>query len=500
MKKPVLLMILDGFGLREDAPDNAVSKAKTPNYDKLLATRPHAQLRCSGLDVGLPDGQMGNSEVGHTNMGAGRIVYQDLTRISKAIDDGDFFENGPLCAAVDNCLENGKALHLMGLLSDGGVHSHMKHWQAMLELCRRKGLDRVYVHAFLDGRDVPPTSGAGFIAQIEAAMKEKGVGAVSDVCGRYYGMDREKHYERNLLAYKAIVDRQAEQFDTADEAVAASYEKGVTDEFMIPVIIKGGEPVRHGDSIVFMNFRPDRARQITRAFVDPDFEGFERDELLEPVYVCMTEYDATIPNVSIAFPPQSLKNTLGEYVSELGLTQLRIAEYTKYAHVTFFFNGGAEQPYPGEDRVLIDSPNVATYDLKPEMSAFEVAAECAKRIESGKYDLIILNFANCDMVGHTGIMQAAVKAVEAVDTCMGKVLRAVKKVGGCAIVTADHGNAEQMGIDVPVTSHTTNPVPVILVGCDRGISDGALCDLAPTLLELMGLEKPAEMSGHSLLI
>jgi len=500
-KKPLALIILDGFGEAAACDTNAVTVQGTPCISALKKRWPNALLKCSGMSVGLPEGQMGNSEVGHTNLGAGRVVYQELTRITKSIEDGDFFENPVLTAACDNCLEKDSVLHLMGLVSDGGVHSHMKHIFGLLELAKRKGLEKVAVHCFLDGRDVPPTSGAGYIRQLEEEMKKIGVGRIATVGGRYYGMDRERHWDRIKLSYDAQVNAQGPGAPDAAEAVEKSYLEGVTDEFMIPTVIGGGCPIGSDDSVVFFNFRPDRARQTTRSLVDPDFDGWNRGEAVKPFYVCMAQYDAAMPNVQVAFPPQSMKNTFGEYISQKGLTQLRIAEYTKYAHVTFFFNAGVEQPCEGEDRVLIDSPEVATYDLQPEMSAFKVTEECVKRIESGKYDVIILNFANCDMVGHTGVMDAAVKAVEAVDSCTDAVVKAVLAAGGKAIITADHGNAEIMLENgQPLTAHTTSPVPVILCAEGFGIRDGALCDIAPTMLELLGLPQPAEMTGRSLLV
>ncbi len=503
MKKPLVLTIMDGFGLNPSDYGNAIVEANTPNLDKLFAENPHTQIGASGLNVGLPDGQMGNSEVGHTNIGAGRVVYQELTRITKSIEDGDFFQNEALVAAVDHCLKEGTDLHLMGLLSDGGVHSHNSHLYGLLELAKRKGLDRVYVHCLMDGRDVPPTSGKDFVAELVAKMKEIGVGKVATVMGRYYAMDRDNRWERVEKAYAACVYREGVQEADPVEAVAHSYEKDVTDEFIVPAVIEGGAAIKANDSVIFFNFRPDRAREITRTLVDPGFNGFERKNGFFPLhYVCFTQYDATMPNVTIAFHPQSLKNTLGEYLSNLGKTQLRIAETEKYAHVTFFFNGGVEKQYEGEDRVLIPSPKVATYDLQPEMSAYEVCDAVCERILSGNYDVVILNFANCDMVGHTGVEEAAIKAVETVDTCMGRVADAVKKMDGVLLVTADHGNADQMKEPdgSPFTAHTTWPVPFIVVGRDCKLREGGrLADIAPTMLDIMGIPQPAEMDGVSLI-
>ena len=503
MKKPLVLTIMDGFGLNPSDYGNAIVEANTPNLDKLFAENPHTQIGASGLNVGLPDGQMGNSEVGHTNIGAGRVVYQEPTRITKSIEDGDFFQNEASVGAVDHCLKEGTDLHLMGLLSDGGVHSHNSHLYGLLELAKRKGLSRVYVHCLMDGRDVPPTSGKDFVAELVAKMEEIGVGKVATVMGRYYAMDRDNRWERVEKAYAACVYREGVQESDPVEAVAHSYEQDITDEFIVPAVIEGGTAIKANDSVIFFNFRPDRAREITRTFVDPDFNGFERKNGFFPLhYVCFTQYDATMPNVTVAFHPQSLKNTLGEYLSDLGKTQLRIAETEKYAHVTFFFNGGVEQVFPGEDRVLIASPKVATYDLKPEMSAYEVMEEAVRRILSGAYDVIILNFANCDMVGHTGIYEAACKAVTTVDECVAKVVEATSKMGGISLITADHGNAERM-VDTdgePFTAHTTNPVPFYIVGANVRLRDGRLADIAPTMLDLMGLEKPAEMDGETLIV
>ncbi len=506
MKKPVVLMILDGFGLNEchDKGVNAIYEAKTPNLDKLFETCPNSTLSASGMDVGLPDGQMGNSEVGHTNIGAGRIVYQELTRITKSINDGDILSNQAIKNAMENCLKNDSALHLMGLLSDGGVHSHNEQLYGIVKMAKEMGLKKVFIHCFLDGRDVPPSSGADFVKALYEKLGEIGTGKIASVMGRYYAMDRDNRWDRVEKAYNAIALGKGEKCECPYEAVLESYKNEVTDEFVIPtVVINDGKPVAKvskNDSIIFYNFRPDRAREITRTFVDPDFTGFER-ELIKPYYVCMTQYDATMPNVEVAYKPQKLENTLGEILSEKGLKQLRIAETEKYAHVTFFFNGGVETVSEGEDRALIASPKVATYDLKPEMSAYEVKDEMLKRIASDKYDVIILNFANCDMVGHTGVFQAAVDAVEAVDTCVGEVVDAIKAKGGICLITADHGNADKM-LDEDggaFTAHTTNLVPLILVGEDKGLKDGRLADLAPTMLELLGIEKPEDMTGESLL-
>ena len=442
MKKPLVLMILDGFGI---APKegNAIAAAKTPNLDRLLKENPLTQIGASGMDVGLPDGQMGNSEVGHTNIGAGRIVYQELTRITKSAQDGDMEKNEALLQAMSAAKENGKALHFMGLLSDGGVHSHNSHLYALLEMAKHLGLEKVFVHCFLDGRDVPPSSGKEYVEQLQNKLQEIGIGKVATVMGRYYAMDRDNRWERVEKAYAAMVYGEGEKAACPVCAVQNSYEKEVTDEFVLPTVCDGAEPISAGDSVIFYNFRPDRAREITRTLVDPDFTGFERKKGFFPVhFVCMTQYDATMPNVDVAYKPQSLKNTFGEYISDKGLTQLRIAETEKYAHVTFFFNGGVEKQYPGEDRILVKSPAVATYDLQPEMSAYEVTDKMVEAVRSGKYDTLILNYANCDMVGHTGVFEAAVKAVEAVDTCVGRVAEAVKEMDGCILLTADHGNAD----------------------------------------------------------
>ena len=506
-KHPLALIILDGFGYRKETEGNAISMAKKPVLDEVFRKHPHTLIGASGMDVGLPDGQMGNSEVGHTNIGAGRIVYQELTRITKSIQDGSFFQNEAFLAAVGQCRWFNSTLHIFGLMSDGGVHSHLDHICALLELAKREGLKKVCVHCFMDGRDTPPTSGKGYVQKIQDKIDELGVGCIATVSGRYYAMDRDKRWDRLERAYSAIVYGQGELYPSATAGIQASYDKGVTDEFIEPFIVTENAFIRRDDAVIFANFRPDRAREITRALVDPDFDGFAREEGNLPIkYVCMTQYDATMPNVEVAFKPQSLKNTFGEYIADKGLTQLRIAETEKYAHVTFFFNGGVEKEYKNEDRALIKSPSVATYDLKPEMSAYEVTDEVVKRIEADKYDVIILNFANCDMVGHTGVIPAAVKAVEAVDTCVGRVLDALLAHGGCALVTADHGNADQMleaDGKSPFTAHTTNPVPLALVGRDdvKALAEGGvLADLAPTMLDLLGLEQPEEMTGHSLIV
>ena len=501
-KKPVILMIMDGFGI---APPegNAIAAAKKPNLDRLFAENPVTQIGASGLNVGLPDGQMGNSEVGHTNMGAGRIVYQELTNITRHIADGSFFTNPAFQKAIDNCRAHDSALHVFGLCSDGGVHSHNTHIYALFELAKKAGLTKVYYHAFLDGRDVPPKSGKGYLAEMDKKLQEIGVGKIATVSGRYYAMDRDKNWNREEKAYAAIVYGEGNTAATAEEAVQASYDQDVTDEFVVPAVIDPAGTVKPNASIIFANFRPDRARQITRTFVDPDFDGFERRNGFFPVtFVTMTQYDATMPNVSVAYPPEKLVNTLGEYISGLGLHQLRIAETEKYAHVTFFFNGGVEQPYPNEDRILVNSPKVATYDLQPEMSEPEVTEKLVDAIHSGKYDMIILNYANCDMVGHTGVFDAAVKAVEAVDDGVGKVTKAIAEMGGVTLITADHGNADKM-VDEngkPFTAHTTNPVPFCVVGYPCKLREGGcLADIAPTMLQIMGLPQPKEMTGKSLI-
>ena len=504
MKQPLALIILDGFGCREETKGNAIAAARTPHLDHLMASCPHTRIGASGMDVGLPDGQMGNSEVGHTNIGAGRIVYQELTRITKSFDEGEALGNPALTAAMENARRPGQALHLMGLLSDGGVHSHIRHLYGLMEMARRFAVERVYLHCFMDGRDVPPTSGIEFIAALQQKIKELGLGQIATVSGRYYAMDRDNRWERVKLAYDAIVNGEGNKNPDPVAVMQKSYDAGVTDEFIVPTVVTEGAGIKAGDSVIFFNFRPDRARELTRTLVDPDFAGFEREKGFFPLtYICMTQYDATMPNVEVAYRPESLANTLGEYLSWLGKTQLRIAETEKYAHVTFFFNGGVEAPYEGEDRVLIPSPKVATYDLQPEMSAYAVTDEAVRRIESGRYDVIILNYANCDMVGHTGVFEAAVKAVEAVDTCLGRLLAALEKAGGRAFLTADHGNADQMADEngAPFTAHTTNPVPFVAIGFGdiKLRSGGRLADIAPTMLQAMGLPQPEEMTGRSLL-
>ena len=502
-KKPVLLCIMDGFGwVPNETFGNAVVAAKTPHLDALMAKYPMTTIDASGMAVGLPDGQMGNSEVGHTNIGAGRVVYQELTRITKSIQDGDFFTNEALVGAMENCKKNSSALHLMGLMSDGGVHSHNTHLYGIMELAKRSGVDKVYIHCFMDGRDVPPTSGKDYLAELYEKCDEIGVGEIATVMGRYYAMDRDNRWERVVKAYKAMTEGEGVKFDCACKMMEESYANDVTDEFIVPAVSEKAVPVKDNDSIVFFNFRPDRAREITRAFVDPAFSGFEREQLKGLYYICMTQYDATMPNVHVAFKPETLENTFGEYISDKGLKQLRIAETEKYAHVTFFFNGGVEKQYPGEDRILVKSPAVATYDLQPEMSAYEVTDKLLAAIDSDKYDAIILNYANCDMVGHTGVFDAAVKAVEAVDTCVGKIVDAVAARGGVTLITADHGNADKMyeADGSPFTAHTTNPVPFIVVGYPCELREGGrLCDIAPTMLKIMGLEQPKEMTGVSII-
>ena len=508
-KKPVVLMILDGYGLGKDYEGNAVSHARTPVMDSLMKEYPFVKGLASGLAVGLPEGQMGNSEVGHLNMGAGRVVYQDLTRITKSIEDGDFFEKPELLMAIDNCLKNGSDLHIYGLMSDGGVHSDIRHLYALLKLCRMKGLDRVYVHAFMDGRDTSPVSGIGYIKELMGVMKQE-TGRIASICGRYYAMDRDNRWERVQRAYNALAKGEGNLAEDPAAAMQASYDAGVTDEFIEPIVIaKDGKPlavIKDEDSVIFFNFRPDRAREITRTFCLDDFDGFERGPRIKTTYVCFTEYDNTIPNKSVVFKEEEIENTLGQYLASKGLRQARIAETEKYAHVTFFFNGGVEKPNEGEDRFLIPSPKVATYDLQPEMSAPEVCSTLIEKINSGIYDVIIINFANPDMVGHTGVMEAVIKAIETIDSLVGKVVEAVKAACGVMFLCADHGNAEEL-IDYetgePWTAHTTNPVPFILINAPEDVKlmeGGRLCDIAPTLLELLGLEQPAEMTGHSLLI
>ncbi|MEG0051132.1 MAG: 2,3-bisphosphoglycerate-independent phosphoglycerate mutase [Terrisporobacter sp.] len=507
MKKPVALIIMDGYGYTKEKEGSAIALAKTPHLDKIINECPNTLINASGLDVGLPDGQMGNSEVGHTNIGAGRIVYQDLTRITKSIKDGDFFTNEVLCQAMDNGKEH--ALHLMGLLSDGGVHSHIDHLKALIKMAKEQGVSKVYVHAFTDGRDTDPRSAIDYVKDMENYMAKLGCGEFATVNGRYYAMDRDKRWERVELAYNAMTLGKGETASSGSEAVENSYKVDKNDEFILPtVIMKDGKPVgtiSENDSVIFFNFRPDRAREITRAIVCDDFKGFTKSPI-KCFFVCLTEYDITIPNVHIAFGPASLSNTLGEYLAKNGKTQLRAAETEKYAHVTFFFNGGVEEPNKGEDRLLIPSPKVATYDLQPEMSAPELVEKVMNAIDEDKYDFITVNFANPDMVGHTGVIEAAAKAVEAVDECVGKLVEKLNSVGGCAIITADHGNAELM-IDPEtkkvITAHSTNPVPFILTGEEfrnaKLSEDGRLSDIAPTILDMMHLDKPEEMTGHSLI-
>ena len=505
-KKVTMLMILDGYGINEREEGNAVKLANTPILDNLMKQNPTTKISASGLDVGLPDGQMGNSEVGHTNIGAGRIVYQELTRITKSIEDGDFFSIPELLGAIENCKKNNSKLHVMGLLSDGGVHSHIRHLYAILELAKRKDFEDVYVHCFLDGRDTPPASAEGYLAQLERKMEEKGVGKIASICGRFYAMDRDKRWERVEKAYNALVNGEGEKDTSAISAIEKSYQKEVFDEFVLPTVIcnSNDEPlakISKNDSIIFFNFRPDRAREITRSLVDKEFDGFERS-YFPLYYVCFTNYDATIENVHIAFKKEEIKNTFGEILGKEGLTQLRIAETEKYAHVTFFFNGGEEKKYPGEDRILVPSPKVETYDLKPEMSAIEVTDKVVEAINSKKYDAIILNYANPDMVGHTGSLEATIKALETLDECVGRVVEAIENTEGVLIITADHGNSEQM-IDYttgePHTAHTTNLVPLVLIGKEAKLRTGKLADLTPTMLDIMGIEKPKEMTGESLI-
>ena len=506
--KLVMLMILDGYGISEAEEGNSVKSANTPNINEIMKLNPSTIIHTSGLDVGLPEGQMGNSEVGHTNLGAGRIVYQDLAKITKSIEDGDFFSIPEFVEAIENCKRNNTKLHIMGLLSDGGVHSHIRHLIGLLELAKRKDFEDVYVHCFLDGRDTPPASAEGYISMLEEKMKEKGVGKIATITGRFYAMDRDKRWERVEKAYRALVHGEGEKFSSATVAIEDSYQKEVFDEFVKPTIIcnSNNEPVAkigENDSIIFFNFRPDRAREITRTIVDPDFDGFKREKFFNTYFVCFTNYDETMPNVNIAFRKEELKNTLGEIIGNLGMKQLRIAETEKYAHVTFFFNGGEEKQYPGEDRILVPSPKVETYDLKPEMSALEVTDKVVEAIESEKYNCIILNYANPDMVGHTGNIEASIKALETLDGCVKRVIDAVEKVNGIALITADHGNAEQMinlKTGEPHTAHTTNPVPLVMVGNSNvKLKEGRLADIAPTILDLLNVEKPVEMTGESLL-
>lgn len=509
-KKPVVLMILDGYGLNNNCDHNAVCEARTPVMDQLMSQCPYVKGNASGLAVGLPDGQMGNSEVGHLNMGAGRIVYQELTRITKAISDGDFFTVPEFLQAVENCKKNNSALHMWGLVSDGGVHSHIGHIYGLLELAKKNGLEKVYVHCFLDGRDTPPASGKSFVEALEAKMKELGVGKVASVSGRYYAMDRDNRWDRVKRAYDALTKGEGNQAQSATAGIQASYDAEKNDEFVEPfVVTENGAPVavvEDGDSVIFFNFRPDRARELTRAFCDDEFTGFEREKRLNLTYVCFTDYDETIKNKLVAFKKESIVNTFGQFLADHNMTQARIAETEKYAHVTFFFNGGVEEPNKGEDRILVPSPKVATYDLQPEMSAPVVCDKLVEAVTSGKYDVIIVNFANPDMVGHTGIEDAAIKAIETVDACVGRTVDAVKEMNGVMFICADHGNAEQL-LDYetgePFTAHTTNPVPFILVNADPACKlreGGCLADIAPTLIELMGMEQPKEMTGKSLIV
>ncbi|NTW04631.1 MAG: 2,3-bisphosphoglycerate-independent phosphoglycerate mutase [Peptococcaceae bacterium] len=509
MKGPLTLIILDGWGIAQPGEGNAISLANTPNMDGFVAKYPHTELSCSGEDVGLPGGQMGNSEVGHLNMGSGRVVYQELTRISKAVREGDFFTNRQLLSAIENAKKNNTSLHLMGLLSDGGVHSHIDHLFALLDLAAENNIDKLFVHCFLDGRDVPPRSAVRYIKQLETKLKELGTGKIASVGGRYYGMDRDKRWERVELAYLALTAGQGPKFSSAEEAVSASYSREESDEFVKPSVITdlGGRPlgiIGPGDSVIFFNFRPDRGRQITRAFTDREFTGFSRMLPEKLHFVSMTQYDKTI-RIPVAFEPQQLENTLGQVLSRAGIRQLRMAETEKYAHVTFFFNGGVEAPEEGEERVLIPSPKVATYDLKPEMSALVMTEELVRQISLKAHKVIVVNYANPDMVGHTGNINSAVKAIETVDYCLGQVVNSILAEDGAVIITADHGNAEAMKDTQgnPLTAHTTFPVPLILIGRELssvGLAKGSLQDVAPTILDLLDLEQPREMTGKSLII
>ena len=512
MRKPAMLMILDGFGISDDIRGNAIRLARTENLDRIFEKYPNTTLGASGMDVGLPDGQMGNSEVGHLNIGSGRIVYQELTRITKAISDGSFYHNAALLSALDHVASNGSRLHLAGLLSDGGVHSHIDHLKALLDLAKSANIDQVFIHALLDGRDVPPRSAGTYISELETYMQSIGIGRIASISGRYFGMDRDNRWQRVQLSYDAMTLGKGHVAPTAEKALADAYKRGENDEFIVPTVIEGtgGSIVDH-DAVIMFNFRPDRARELTRCFTDPDFTGFARTaEPRDLCYVCMTQYDSEMPNVKVAFEPQSLANTLSRHLAALGLTQLHIAETEKYAHVTFFFNGGVEDSNPGEDRILIPSPKVATYDLQPEMSAYLVAEKTVEMINTDKYDVIILNFANPDMVGHTGVLPAAVRAIEAIDECVCMVTKAILAKDGFILLTADHGNAEKMldEHDQPFTAHTLNRVPFIVLS-DRDHlpdqplrlrSDGILADIAPTLLDMMGLSKPAEMTGTTLIL
>ncbi len=500
--KPLVLMILDGFGYNESDYGNAIRAAKMPNLDKIRETCPKTIIGASGLDVGLPDGQMGNSEVGHTNIGAGRIVYQPLMRITNAVRDGSFYKNEALCAAMENCKNNDSALHILGLLSDGGVHSHLEHIFGLIDMAKESGLSKVYLHCFMDGRDVPPSSGKSYVEKLEAKLSETGIGKIASVGGRYYGMDRDKRWDRVERHYKALVLGDAPFEENAAEAVQRSYDEGITDEFIVPFICEKDAGIKDGDSVIFANFRPDRAREMTRAIVDEEFAGFERTAK-KVCYVCMAQYDETLENVKVAFPPLVLEDTFGEYVAKQGLKQLRIAETEKYAHVTFFFNGGVEACYENEDRDLIASPNVATYDLQPEMSAYLVTEKLLEELDKNEHDVIILNYANTDMVGHTGVFSAAVAACEAVDECLGKVCKKVKELGGTVLITADHGNADVMLAKdgTPFTAHSTNPVPFIVYNHECELREGGvLADIAPTMLKLLGLPQPESMTGKSIIL
>lgn len=510
-KKTTVLMVLDGFGLTDETEGNAVYLSKKPNLDKIMSNYPWEKGEASGLSVGLPEGQMGNSEVGHTNIGAGRIVYQELTRITKSIKDGDFFENKALLNAINNCKSNNSALHFCGLLSDGGVHSHIEHLYGLLKLAKDNGLTKVYIHAFMDGRDAAPTSGKKFITQLQNKIDEIGVGKIATICGRFYAMDRDKRWERVEKAYLALAMGEGEKTDNPLACIEHAYKNDITDEFIMPTVVESNNnpvaTIEPNDSIIFFNFRPDRARELTSAFCDPDFEGFNRPKGQYKLnFVCFTEYDEQIPNKEIAFKSENLDNTLGMHLSSLGLTQLRMAETEKYPHVTFFFNGGVEEPFKGEDRILVPSPKVLTYDLKPEMSAVELTQKLIESIKSKKYDFILINYANPDMVGHTGVIDAVVKAVETVDKCVGEVLDAVLEIDGQMFICADHGNCDKL-IDYTTkeafTAHTTNPVPFIIVNNKnvKGVRKGGkLCDIAPTILDMMGLDKPKQMTGESLII
>ena len=503
MKSPVALIILDGWGCYKDYAYNAIHLAKTPVMDSYLEKYPNTKLQTSGLAVGLPEGQMGNSEVGHLNIGAGRVVYQALTRITKSISDGDFFNNESILKAIKNVKDNKSSLHLMGLLSSGGVHSHIEHIKGLLDLAKKENITNVYLHGFLDGRDTPPQSGVDFIKEIEDYMKDNNIGSLASITGRYYAMDRDNRWDRVEKAYNNLINRDGIKASSAIDGIKKSYEDGINDEFVLPTFIDGVDGnIKDNDSIIFFNFRPDRARELTRSFVDVEFDNYPRDKK-NVTFICMTEYDSTIENVSVVFKSEILSNTLGEYLTKSNKTQLRIAETEKYAHVTFFFNGGVEKPYEGEKRVLIKSPDVATYDLKPEMSAYEITDALLGEIDKDEHDVIILNFANADMLGHTGILKAAIKGVETVDECLGKVVEKILSKKGVILVTADHGNAEEMlneKTGIVQTAHTTFDVPFVLIGANKKLREnGKLCDLAPTMLELLNIGVPAEMTGKSLI-